>query len=242
MNQKQSSFLLILPLLLLMLSVTSCDAWEDVDIDQAPDGDYFPLVTGTGWEYGLRYKCYYPDAESVCEWPGTEVLAVEKDTVVDGLTYYKMNDYIEFQRLVRKEDNRYYYRDLNWTYGTVGGTDEAPVYGYTYALSEEVLFLDTSKPVTASWTHTTTMRWGATQITTYVVKAIEPERTIDGVRYENIIEVEEQVQYISEQDDFYRAYSNIQVYAKGVGRVYSFYPFPPRYMTDVALTLQKFCQ
>lgn len=221
----------------------SCEE-EDV-LSNLPEGNYFPLQVGARWEYQETYRCFYPDNESVCTWQEPAVTTIEKDTVVDGVTYKKMLDYYGDHKLVRSAGPKYYYRELSYRYEQIKTSDNEFVLVKYPWLSDEVLFLDTNKRVGHSWTQHYKTYWGSDVKITFVVKAIEGERTIAGQRYERIVEIAEQVCYSSNSqiygygcsEDCTVSNTNTHVYAQGIGEVYIHFPYPLRYYTDARLSL-----
>lgn len=239
MKQTWSLRLAILTLCVSVVFLFSCEEREGLDVIPI-SGDYFPVEVGAQWEYKEQYKCYYPDTASVCTWPEPQLIQVEKDTIVDGLSYKKMSDYGGNYKLIRRAGTKYYYRELSFYYGPIESSGTDTQYGYLPMLSEEMLFLDTHKAVGQSWTQTFKSSWGNNHKVRHVIKAIEPEIVIGGHLYKDVMEVEEVISYTDEEGEIIVTHGNRHVYARGVGEVYTFYPYPPKYMTDVELTLLKY--
>lgn len=175
--------------------LTQCSDGDAIPLDSR---GYFPLREGSSWQLLLRHYSGGPDG---IIWDGgydTVQYAISGDTIINGLTYKKLG-WVgggTFQFL-RKQGFRYYARDV-WFDG----------------FSEEYLFLDEAAPVNTTWYLSSYLQ--------YKVVAVNTMRTINGVTYNHVIEMQ-----LSrpEGDGPPSLVANIY-YAKGVGEIYGSFPAP----------------
>jgi len=177
--------------------------------------DYFPLNENTGWEYFYQY--FATDDNGTLLSADTIKLTIQGDTLLDGITYKKvMDDQGGIKKALRKEGSKYY------------GRNHEVYLGFT----NEYLFLDEDATVNATWTHDK----GNGNRTVYTVEAVNSSRMYHGVTYTNVMELK--VEYYS-GDDLH--YTIPHYYARGVGEIYAFYPYPSSFTyTDLGISLLKY--
>jgi hypothetical protein len=148
-------------LILLAAMLLSCD---DSLTERAAPGDYFPLDEQSRWEYATThsYGCRCFDSGLVLR--DTFRLQVEEALFVDGTFFRFVDQRTGTYKLVRKILNQYH---------------ELPAY------SPEFMFLDASVEVGFTWK--------ADEVTQnkFQVTAVNLVKTINGVRYNHVIEVKE---------------------------------------------------
>lgn len=208
---KKASLLLFASLASLALS--SCE--ESANRPKLPTEEgYLPLNNGTKWEYTLVH--YTINTDELIKTDTTEIV-ISGDSVLTGKTYKKITGPTSDLKLVRKEGSEYFgiHHDL---YGT--GT------------TQEYKFLDESLPANSSWEFIK----DPYSKTEYLIVAKDISKTINGVEYKNVIEVA--VNYYYKQEDQWIKHLTIQhCYAKGIGEVYAFYPYPTLTYSDAHLSL-----
>lgn len=224
MNKRKSFSLKASMSLCAAMLLFSC---EVEPLREAPAGDdYFPLQAGTSWEYREEFfSTYLQDGEPESWGSSRFVIFAEKDTVVDGKAYLKLADtHLLYVRLLRKEGSSYYMREID----------------YGNRLSEEVLFLDSSKAAGDSWTQEAKTGWGADRKIRFEVKSVRKEAVIEGRVYQDVIEVEEHHYYRDLSGEGSPAYIITHRYAKGLGEVWSYYPYPSRNYANTRLSLTQY--
>ena len=177
--------------------------------------DYFPLDENTGWEYTYQY--FATDDNATFLWADTVKLTIKGDTLLDGITYKKVVDDLgTIKKALRKEGNKYY------------GRNHELYLGFT----NEYLFLDEDASLNSTWTHDK----GDGARTVYTVDAVNSSRTYNGITYTDVMELK--VEYYS-GDDFH--YTTRHYYARGVGEIYAFYPYPSSFTySDLDISLLKY--
>jgi len=162
--------------------------------------DYFPLNENTDWEYLHQY--FATDDNKSFLWADTVKLTIKGDTVLDGITYKKVvDDLSAINKALRKEGNKYY------------GRNHELYAGFT----NEYLFLDEDATLNTTWTHDK----GNGNRTVYTVEAVNSSRTYNGTTYPDVMELK--VEYFIGDDLHYKTQ---HYYARGVGEIYAFYPYP----------------
>lgn len=177
--------------------------------------DYFPLNENTDWDYLHQY--FATDDNKTFLWADTVKLTIKGDTVLDGITYKKVVDDLgAIDKALRKEGNKYY------------GRSHEVYQGFT----NEYLFLDEDATLNTTWTNDK----GNGNRTVYTVEAVNASRTYNGVTYTNVMELK--VEYYS-GDAFH--YTTRHYYARGVGEIYAFYPYPSSFTySDLDISLLNF--
>ena len=123
--------------------------------------------------------------------------------------------------MVRKQGGKYYGRNHEWYLG----------------FTKEYLFLDEEASLHSTWRH---YKNDSTFVTEYKVIAVNSTRTFNGVDYPNVIELEVNYYYL-EGEEFVLHYSTLHYYAKGVGEIYTFYPYPvSSTFADLNISLLKY--
>ena len=203
---------LILLFSLSSLALSSCE--ESATNPKMPaEEDYFPLSSSTKWEYILDH--YSKGTDEFIKTDTIEI-RVSGDSVLMDKTYKKISGAESETKLVRKEGSEYFgiHHDL---------------YG---AGTQEYKFLDEELPSGSSWEFLK----NPDSKTEYVIVAKDISKTIKGVEYKSVIEVA--VNYYYKQEDMWVKHLNIQhCYAKGIGEVYAFYPYPTSSLSDVHVSL-----
>ncbi|HYI77342.1 MAG TPA: hypothetical protein VEW65_06945 [Chryseolinea sp.] len=175
---------------------------SDHEITVTPD--YFPLSDNNSAQYQKQYL----NTQDHTIWATHAVtLIVSGDTLIDGLTYKKIeNEHGILEKVVRHEGSKYFGRNHE-------------LYG---GFSKEYLFLDTSVPVNGTWEY---IKDGGQTKTEYVVKEVNATHIVNGVEYKEVIKVE--VNYYDSYTDGVNLefrYSTKHYYANGVGEIYTYYP------------------
>lgn len=203
--------------------LSSCERNEPHPPSQEVVQDYFPLVENSEWEYVA--ESYSLDKGELIG-SGTIALRVMGDSTISGKTYKIINSqnakgstgFNPETKLVRKEGPAYFgiHQDL-----------------YSEA-TEEYKFLDEELPENSSWEF---LKSDA-QKTEYVIVAKNFSKTIKDIQYHNLIEVA--VNYYNKQEnEWVKTFSIQHVYAKGIGEIYAFYPYPSLTFSDLHLSLLK---
>jgi hypothetical protein len=181
----------------------SCD---DQGVIVKVPNDYFPLMEGTQVAYMKEYSSI---SDEEIWGSDTLTLSIQGDTLIEGIAYKKMlNGYGLLEKVVRRQGSQYFGRNHE-------------LYG---GFSKEYLFLDTSVPVNGSWEH---VKNEGQYKTEYVVTEVNATHIVHGVEYKNVIKVD--VNYYerpTEDSNFELLYSAKHYYAKGVGEIYAYYPYP----------------
>jgi hypothetical protein len=177
--------------------------------------DYFPLNENTDWEYLHQY--FATDDNKTFLWADTVKLTIKGDTVLDGITYKKVvDDQGAIDKALRKEGNKYY------------GRSHEVYQGFT----NEYLFLDEDATLNTTWTNDK----GNGNRTVYTVVAVNGTRTYNSTTYKEVMELK--VEYYLGDD---LNYTNRHYYARGVGEIYAFYPYPSSFTySDLDISLLNY--
>jgi hypothetical protein len=168
--------------------------------------DYFPLESGKQWQY-QRWLDNLPAGENSAIFD-TLKLSVQGDTIVDDQAYKIINDQFgNIDKIVRRSDGQYFGRHHE-LYGT---------------FSHEYVFLDLTKAPGESWSYVKDE--GATK-TEYVILSKGGTKTVSGIEYSNVIEVQVNYYNLSSNGGFELWVSAFHYYAEGVGEIYHYYPYP----------------
>jgi hypothetical protein len=178
--------------------LSGCD-----DDNESISGDYYPLNDRT--ERYQEYIYSWTDNAIIDQPWGTTTVEIASSTKVDGKDYKVVSHSIGFQRLLRKENCRYFARDQVYA----GGPYD----------DNEYMFLDVSLPVGSTWT-IEQPNMGRRVVFTIKEKntSIEEfDRTFHDV--------------IVVQEDTYRGIEEVPLtsyrsYQKDVGEVYNYLPYP----------------
>jgi len=203
-------------ILLLGCLMVNCVEEEKIEID----GDYFPLQEDSGWEY-LR-EFFSTADDSAFLWSDTLRTFIKGDTIFEGLSYKKVVDqYGNLIKVLRKQEGKYY------------GRNHELYLGFT----TEYLFLDEGASLNSSWRH---YKNDSTSVTEYKVTAVNSIRTFNNVEYHSVMELEVNYYYL-EGEEFVLHYSTLHYYAKGIGEIYTFYPYPASLTySDLNISLLKY--
>jgi hypothetical protein len=196
---KRATLLILIAALL--AGVTACD--HD---PAAPKADYFPTGARSSW----RYFNTFIGSESMVYAVDTSTYAIEQDTIVDGKQYALLTltdgwD-IPYQWGIRKVNGNYYSLQLG-----------------LYRRPKERLFLKDNLPAGSSWEEPS--EDGQSKIV-YTITGRPAEKRIGGKVYRDVIEVQEESLIRGAGDQFVRHYLVKHCYAKNVGRIYAYYPYP----------------
>jgi hypothetical protein len=168
--------------------------------DYYKSADYLPLRDGTEWNY---LRAYFSTGDSSFVWADTITYVVKGDTMLNDLRYVKVVDgYNNLVKVMRKEGSKYY-----------GMNHE--LYG---GFSTEYLFLDDQAAENTSWMH----HKPSNGDTEYKVIAVNATRTYNGITYKHVMEIE--VNYYLSDGSLWL--SSNHYYARGIGEIYAFYPYP----------------
>jgi hypothetical protein len=191
-------------------------ACED-DVKVASPGDYFPLEQGLEWKYSQTLLNGDADPVEIeqLDW------RIDGDTTIDGKRYTTIIDNQSgfIAKAIRKEGSKYFGRNHE-LYG-----------GFTH----EYVFLDTQVEQGSSWHY---FKFDGAVKTEYVVKAVDVTRTVNDITYSDVLELE--VNYYEQVNpgEYKHTYTVAHVYAKGVGEIYSYYPYPAsRFFGDLRTEL-----
>jgi hypothetical protein len=178
---------------------------DDAEPQTAVLGEYFPLEQGLEWKYSQTLL--NGDAEPMAMEQTN--FRVDGDTTIDGKKYLRIIDlqtgFIE--KAIRREGSKYFGRNHE-LYG-----------GFTH----EYVFLDTEINEGSSWHY---FKFDGAIKTEYIVKSVTATRTVNGVTYENVLELEVNYYDQANPGEFKLTYSVVHAYAKDIGEIYSYYPYP----------------
>jgi hypothetical protein len=146
---------------------------------------------------------------------------IKGDTLIESLNYRKVIDkYGNLAKVIRKEGSKYYGRNHE-------------LYG---GFSKEYLFLDDNAGLNSGWKH---FKNDSTTLTEYRVTAVNSTITLNGVDYHDVMKMEVSYYYKGDRD-FVLSYSTLHYYAKGIGEVYTSYPYPSYMYGDLDIFLLKY--
>jgi hypothetical protein len=174
--------------------------------------DFLPLQDGTEWNY---LRAYSSTGDSSFAYADTITYIAKGDTLLNDLRYVKVVDeYDNLIKVMRKEGSKYY------------GMNHQLYGGFT----AEYLFLDDDATVGTSWRH-----YKQNDIyTEYKVVSTNTTKTYNNVTYQDVMEME--VNYHTSDGTIH--VSRRHVYAKGIGEIYAFYPYPSSLTySDITLSL-----
>ena len=195
--------------------MVNCDEDQSIEIER----DYFPLLENSGWEY--LHEFFSTADGSAFPVSDTLINFIKGDTIFDGLNYKKVVDQDgNVLKVIRKQDKKYY------------GRNHELYLGFT----QEYLFLDEGAAPNSSWRH---YKNDSTSLTEYKVLSVNSIRTFNGVEYHNVMELEVNY-YYREGTEFLLNYSTSHYYAKAVGEIYAYYPYPALMYCDVKVSLLKY--
>lgn len=195
----------------LLIGATNC---EEAAVS-ADEPSYFPLFSGATWQY---YRAHYYTTDSSLMSADTIVQYADGDTLLDNKRYTKIVDNAgNISKLVRIEGSRYFGRNHELYTG----------------FSDEYLFLDSDVPETQSWEH---IKNDGVNITAYVVNRKNATQIFHGVTYHDVIEMKVNYYYIDNGARHYR-FSTWHHYAKGVGEIYAYYPYPSLTFSNLNISL-----
>lgn len=169
-------------------------------------GDYFPLPQNSQTTY---IREFISTGEASVLGTDTLTLHIATDTVIEGQSYQKILDGDGvLEKVVRRDGTQYFGRNHE-LYG-----------GFT----KEYMFLDESLLAGDKWEYL--KNEGVTK-TEYVVKEVNATVKLSGVEYTDVIKLE--VNYydnFTDGETLELRYSTSHYYAKGVGEIYAYYPYP----------------
>ena len=192
----------------------SCDEGETIELS----GNYFPLQENALWEYTRKVSSLDKVTPG---WTDTVSNRIKGDTLIESLLYKKVVDkYDNLVKVVRKEGSKYFGRNHE-------------LYG---GFSKEYLFLDDNVDFNSGWKH---FKNDSTTVTEYKVIAVNSTETLNGVYYHDLMKMEVSYYYLSGKE-FVLSYSTLHYYAKGIGEVYTSYPYPSYVYGDMDIFLLKY--
>jgi hypothetical protein len=211
MKSKNTILNVILSISFLAL-LTSCN--DDAMTKREAQGSFFPMENAREWIYQRELRS--TDGNATLWLSDTIRLQVNGDTTVEGKKYKKIvTDEGEIQKIVRVEGSQYF------------GRNHELYLGY----STEYMFLDTEQPVGSSWTY---LKDGGASKTEYVIIAKTATQNFLGRVYKDVIEVEV-TYYLYSNEEYSKWLSTKHFYAKGVGEIYNYYPYPvSKYYADLS--------
>jgi hypothetical protein len=208
MNYSKSRISGIFPVLL-VFGLLACGE------DDAPNQPYFPLDALRQWQY-QRWIAYATD-DSPGQLFDTLTLTVQNEVTVEGQLYKEIVDASgNLDKIVRIEGSKYLARNHEL---------------YQSDFSHEYVFLDTDKAEGESWSYIKDDGYSKTE---YVIQGKNVTHTIQGVEYKNVIEVKVNYYQLAMSGEFDLWASAVHYYAKGIGEIYHFYPYPTLMYGDVS--------
>jgi hypothetical protein len=162
---------------------------NDDDLDIPIAGDYYPLQLGNEWRYDYR------QVYQCCDGGGfelTDTLIVQVSEDAPFLAEYSVlyDTSYRFSKMARKEDHQYF---------------ELPPYRYEYA------FLVDNQPVNYSW------RDESFDVD-LTVKQVNAFMVVSGVRYSNVIEIEEMHRTVDVPEVYTESH---RYFARDIGEIYA---------------------
>jgi len=202
---------------LLGILLIQCDETER--IDPKTEEGYFPMKENSEWSY-LRELFSAGDHTAVMSSDTTQNF-IKGDTTIESLTYKMVVDqYGILVKVIRKEDGKYYGRNHE-------------LYG---GFSKEYLFLDDNAALNTIWRH---YKNDNATLTEYKVMALNSSRTFNNIKYHSVMEIEVNY-YYKNNEEYVLNYSTLHYYAKGIGEIYAYYPYPSLTFGDLGISLLKF--
>jgi hypothetical protein len=183
----------------------------------APLGDYFPLEQGLEWKYSQTLLNGDADPVEIeqLDW------RIDGDTTIDNKRYTTIIDNQSgfIAKAIRKEGSKYFGRNHE-LYG-----------GFTH----EYVFLDTEVELGSSWQY---FKFDGAVKTEYIVKAVGATRTVNEIAYTDVLELEVNYYEQINPGEYKLTYTVVHAYAKDIGEVYSYYPYPAsRFFGDLRTEL-----
>jgi hypothetical protein len=163
-------------------------------------GDYFPMTTGSWWEYAWKYPCW-PDTATACY--DTITYTAEPVTRWDDRQYYPLSIEQGTFLWIRKDGHAYY------SFG---------------AYLPEYKFLDASLPVNRSWVSGSDsgLAWED-----FTITEVNAAKTIRGIAYRDVVVVRQRQFRKDENGTAEVARTVHHYYARGIGEIYTYCPAPP---------------
>jgi hypothetical protein len=185
----------------LLASATHFSACKNEEVNI--QGDYFPTLQRSDWRYLNRYSSSFDGAPWYTD---TTIYRIEKDTVAAGKRYALLTDSQNFlKRGIRKENGNYFYRSFQY-----------------FDTGKEYLFLKDNQPIGSNWEEISSNGYLKH---VYTVEDKPANKNIQGKSYQQLIGINEAV-YLKDNDTFKLHYQIKHLYARGVGEVYAYYPYP----------------
>jgi hypothetical protein len=193
---------------------------ENNDLSRRPsEGDYLPVNSEA--RRFLRQQFSTPDELSAEAFAEDEIrIQFVGDTIIGSSTYHQINHFSNWDSgngIVEVNDYYMFYRKEGSRYLTPSLLPDG----------EDHVFLDTRKPVGSSWEYTEGHQneWH----TIYTIKDIDAVREVNGIQYQDVIEVVTETEAKDLQGGYYLISSVRTLYAKDLGAIYRFsgsYPYP----------------
>lgn len=189
----------------LALLVMLFGACSEDDPKVASLTDYFPLDQGLEWKYSRTLL----NGDAGPMDMGEIEFRIEGDTMIENKLYTRFIDtqFGFIEKSVRKEGSKFFGRNHE-LYG-----------GFTH----EYVFLDTEIASGSSWEY---FKFDGAIKTEYVVKSVDASHTVNSVQYDNVLKLEVNYYDRVNPGEYKLNYTVVHMYAKGVGEIYSFYPYP----------------
>ncbi len=205
--------------LIALLSPLLIQCVENERIEPNTEEGYFPMKENSEWSYS--YKIFQVGDHTTLSLSDTTRYFIKGDTTIEGLTYKMVVDqYGILEKVIRMEEGKYYGRNHE-------------LYG---SFSNEYLFLDDNATLNTVWRH---YKNDNTTLTEYKVTALNSSKTFNSIAYDSVMEIQVNY-YYKENGEYILDYSTLHYYAKGIGEIYAYYPFPSMVYGDLDISLLKF--
>lgn len=201
---------------------------EDITEEIIIEEDYLPLKDGAKWEYLVEGIATFFDEPRPMD---TLTIWISGDSIYNGETYkiVKTSEIPHYYypyyvgKLLRKEGSEYF--GTYWNRFIEGGRPANK-------------FLDDNLPVNSTWLpYPYNIEDRKVE---YKIVAKNSTRTIHGIEYKDVIEVERN-HFILYKNKWELNSTLTQWYAKGVGEIYAYYPYPlSKVYHDLRFTLLKY--
>ena len=190
-------------LITLVTLTVSCN--DDTTPENFPEpGDYFPLQKNNRWDYVITHIYSHPNTTDVII---TDTIHLYVDTL--GITDSQDFPFSSFTGIY----------DIDLMYSVLAKKQEHQYTSLPPYYNIDQLFLVDNKPIGYSWT--------AKGNVVYTVIQVNGNRTVNGILYKNVIEIQE-------------GKNIVHFYAKDIGEIYSYEKDAwSDYSNTVELTLLK---
>jgi hypothetical protein len=201
--------------MLVIVGLLACEEPTEATKHLESDQSWFPLDPQKEWRYD-RWIAFVED-NPPGQFLGMMTLSVQNEVTVDGKVYREIKtEDGTIDKIVRVEGTQYFARNHEL---------------YLSDFSHEYVFLDTDKAVGESWHY---IKDEGNSKTEYVIQAKDATHIIQGKEYTDVIEVKVNYYNLSLEGEFEKWASVIHFYARGVGEIYHYYPYPTLMYGDVS--------